>query len=66
LKELFAARRGTRMAVRDITTQLSEILNNSVEQSDIIEALGQMEGNGVIQFNERAQTVYVRAGVVSN
>jgi len=66
LKELFAARRGTRMAVRDISSQLSEILNNAVEQADIIDALNQMEDNGIIQFNERNQSVFVRMGVISN
>lgn len=65
LKELFAARRGTRMAVRDVCIQLSEILNSTVEQADIIDALHQMESNGIVQFNERAQTVFVRAGARS-
>ena len=53
------------MAVRDVCTQLSEILNSTVEQADIIDALRQMEGNGIVQFNERAQTVFVRAGARS-
>jgi len=66
LKELLAERRGNRMAVADVRRQLSEIMNlSTVEQNDIIESLRCMEADGLIQFNERAQTIFVRAGVVS-
>jgi len=63
MKELFAERRGTRMAVRDVARQLSEITNSSVPQDEVLEALRRMEGDGLIQLNERAQTVFVRTSI---
>jgi len=64
LKELFAERRGSRMAVRDVTRQLSEITNASINHDDVVGTLRQMEADGTIQFNERAQTIFVRTGIV--
>lgn len=65
LKELFAERRGTRLAVRDVTRLLSEITNAAtIPHDDILEALRRMEDEGVIQFNERAQTIFVRTGII--
>jgi len=66
LKELLSERRGNRMAVSDVRRQLSEIMNlATVQQNDVTEALRRMESDGLIQFNERAQTIFVRAGVIS-
>ena len=65
LKELLAERRGTRMAVSDVRRQLTEVTNVTVENTEIVDALRRMEADGVIQFNERAQTIFVRAGVAS-
>ena len=64
LKELLVERRGNRLSVSEIRRQLSEILNVAVQQEDLIEILRTMEADGLVQFNERAQTVFVRAGVV--
>lgn len=64
LKELFAERRGTRMAFRDVQQQLNEILNATVTHDELVEILRQMEANNLIQLNERAQTVFVRTGIV--
>jgi len=64
LKELFRERRGNRMAVRDVTNQLAEINNVEVPHDDVLEALRRMHADGVIQFNERAQTIFVRSGIV--
>ena len=64
LKELLVERRGTRMAVRDITRQVSEITNTTVQHDAIVEALRQLDADGVVQFNERAQTIFVRTGIV--
>jgi DNA replication licensing factor MCM4 len=64
LKELLVERRGNRLSVSQIRNQLSEILNVTVQQDDLIEILKVMEADGLVQFNERAQTVFVRAGVV--
>jgi len=64
LKELLAERRGNRMAVSDVRSQLSEIMNvSTLRQEDVVEGLRVLEGDGIIQFNERAQTIFVRAGV---
>uniref|UniRef100_A0A7S4IIL2 DNA helicase n=1 Tax=Odontella aurita TaxID=265563 RepID=A0A7S4IIL2_9STRA len=66
LKELLGERRGKRMAVADIKKQLAEVGNlRDVGNDDLAEALRGMEGDGAVQFNERAQTVFVRAGVTN-
>lgn len=64
LKELLVERRGNRLGVSEIRRQLSEILNAQVQQEDLTEILKVMDADGLVQFNERAQTVFVRAGVV--
>ena len=53
------------MAVGDVRRQLTEVTNVTVENAEVIDALRRMEADGVIQFNERAQTIFVRAGVAS-
>lgn len=66
LRELLAERRGSRMAVGDVRRQLSEIMNvQGLKQEEVIEALRSAEGDGLIQLNERAQTIFVRQGIVS-
>jgi len=64
LKELLVERRGNRLGVSEIRRQLSEILNAQVQQEDLVDILKVMDADGLVQFNERAQTVFVRAGVV--
>lgn len=65
LKELFQERRGNRMAVRDVTRQLAEINNNNAPpHDDVVEALRRLHADGVIQFKEREQTIFVRSGIV--
>jgi DNA replication licensing factor MCM4 len=64
LKELFAERRGTRMSVRDVSRQVSEVLNATIPHDDLVEAIRLMEADGIVQFNERGQTVFVRTGIV--
>lgn len=63
LKELLAERRGNRMAFRDISKQLAEITNATIPHDAIVEALRQMDADGSVQFNERAQTIFVRTGI---
>lgn len=54
------------MAVSDVRNQLSEIMNvSALRQEDVVEGLRVLEADGLIQFNERAQTIFVRAGVVA-
>jgi len=66
LKELLAERRGSRLTVSDIRRQLSEIMNTvCLQQDEVIEALRRMEADGLIQFNEHAQSIYVRSGIMS-
>jgi len=65
LRELFAERRGSRMAVRDVTRQLSEVVNDTtMSHETVLVALRRMEADGLIQLNERAQTLFVRTGIV--
>ena len=64
LRELLVERRGNRLSVSEIRRQLSEILNAQVQQEDLTEILKVMDADGLVQYNERAQTVFVRAGVV--
>ena len=52
------------MAVRDVTRQMSEITNTTVSHNDVVTSLRQMEADGVIQYNERAQTLFVRSGIM--
>ena len=56
------------MSVREIFRELSEISNiTEVSHDDTVHLLRTMEADGIIQFNERAQTVFVRTGgVVTN
>ena len=63
LKEFLIERRGNRLAVRDVTRQLSEISNTQVPQDDVATALRRLEADGMVQFNERNQSVFVRTGI---
>ena len=40
------------------------MLNVTVWQEDIVDILKVMDVDGLVHFNERAQTIFVRAGVV--
>lgn len=64
LRELLVERRGNRLGVGEVRRQLSEILDQQVTPEDLTEILRVMDADGLVQFNERAQTVFVRAGVV--
>ena len=64
LKELFAERRGLRLTVRDVSRQVSEVLNVTIPHDDLVEAIRLMEADGIVQFNERGQSVFVRTGIV--
>lgn len=55
------------MSVRDISRELAEISDFEISHEDTLLALRTMEADGFIQFNERAQTVFVRqTGFVTN
>ncbi len=48
------------MAISDVRRQISEAMNvHALQNEDIVEALRTAEGDGLIQFNERAQTIFV-------
>jgi len=64
VRELLVERRGNRLGVADVRRQLSEVTNEQVEQEDVVEVLRTLDADGLVQYNERAQTVFVRAGVV--
>ena len=59
----FTQRRGNRMAVSDVRKQIMEITNMEFSHEEMLENLRSMESDGVIQFNERAQTVFVKTKV---
>mmetsp|Transcript_21709 Transcript_21709/g.53843 ORF Transcript_21709/g.53843 Transcript_21709/m.53843 type:complete len:939 (+) Transcript_21709:100-2916(+) len=63
LKEFLVERRGNRLAVRDVAKQLSEISNTQVAQDEVADALRRLEADGMVQFNERNQSVFVRTGL---
>ena len=63
LNELLVER-GNWMGVSDIRRRLSDFLNITVQQENIIDILKVMDVDGLVQFNERAQTIFVHAGVV--
>ena len=63
LKEFLVERRGNRLAVRDVAKQLSEISNTQVSQDEVANAMRRLEADGMIQFNERNQSVFVRTGL---
>jgi DNA replication licensing factor MCM4 len=65
LKELVQERRGKRMAVRDISKQLCEINNiSTIPHEDLANALRRLHSDGIVQFNERSQTVFVRTSLI--
>jgi DNA replication licensing factor MCM4 len=64
LKELLVERRGNRLGVSEIRRQLGELLNVTVQTEDLTDILKVMDADGLVQYNERAQTVFVRAGVI--
>lgn len=54
------------MAVGDVRRQLAETMNvQSLKSDELLDALRTAEADGLIQLNERAQTIFVRAGVIS-
>ncbi|GFH54761.1 cdc21-like protein [Chaetoceros tenuissimus] len=67
VRELLNERKGKRMAIADITRQIKEVLmNQEFGVDDVLEALRSAENDGLIQLNERAQTVFVRQGAPTN
>jgi DNA replication licensing factor MCM4 len=63
LKELLAARKGSRLTLRDISRQLTEVTNETIAHDALVELLRIMEADGVVQLNERSQTVFVRTAI---
>lgn len=52
------------MAIGDVRRQLAETMNiQTLKTEELIDALRTAEADGIIQLNERAQTIFVRAGV---
>ena len=48
------------MSISDVRKQIMEITNMEVNHDDVIENLKLMHNDGIIQFNERAQTIFVK------
>ena len=60
LKDLLGTKRGSRIAVADVRKELSEQTNVAVANEEIVEALKMLDNDSIVQYNERAQTVFVR------
>lgn len=60
LKELVAVRRGSRLTFRDISRQITEVTGETIAHDDLVDALRIMDADGLVQLNERSQTVFIR------
>jgi len=63
LRDLLSEKRGSRIAVRDVTKAIAEQTNITVQTEEIVEALKVLHNDGNIQFSERNQTVFVRSQI---
>jgi DNA replication licensing factor MCM4 len=53
------------MAVSDVRRELADMMNvATVIQDELVDAIRRVEADGLIQFNERNQTIFVRAGMI--
>ena len=52
------------MAVGDVRKQLNEIMNVQLQQEEVTESLRQMDADGIVQLNERAQTIFVKSVLI--
>ena len=64
LKELIAQRRGARMAIRQLVEQVSEIVPEASHDA-VVSAVKQLQADGMLQYQERAQSIFVRTGMVA-
>jgi DNA replication licensing factor MCM4 len=53
------------MLVKEVSKQLGEVSDQAISHDDLLDALRRLESDGIIQFNERSQSVHVRSGIVS-
>jgi len=65
LKEILNESRGKRLALRDITQRLTETMGESPSHDALTQTILRMQGDGVLQFHERAQTVFVRNRILA-
>mmetsp|Transcript_13860 Transcript_13860/g.38090 ORF Transcript_13860/g.38090 Transcript_13860/m.38090 type:complete len:88 (+) Transcript_13860:367-630(+) len=59
-----AKRRGSRLQVREIVRQISEVSDAEISQDDIISTLRRMDADGIVQFKERSQTIFIRPTIM--
>ena len=64
IQEMLAEKRGERVTVRGLIQTIQEVTNQQVEHQDLVEVLRVLEADGAIQYNERAQSIFVRAGII--
>lgn len=65
LKYFLAERRGERITLREVTKLMSEISNQAIPPDEMVQAIRRLESDGVIQFHERTQNLFVRPGILS-
>lgn len=63
IQEILQNERGQRLTVRELGKTIQEVTNQPVEHDYLVEGLRVMEAEGLLQHNERAQSVFVRAGI---
>lgn len=53
------------MPLKEVSKQLGEVSDQAISHDALLDALRRLDSDGIIQFNERTQTVQVRSGIVS-
>lgn len=53
------------MTIGDVRRQILEITSIEASNDEVLDVLREMEDSGIVQLNERAQTVFVKTGIVS-
>ena len=53
------------MAVSDVRKQIMEVTSMEISHEEMVECLRMMDNDGIIQFNERAQTLFVKTKVAN-
>lgn len=64
IQEMLAEKRGQRVTVRELYQTIQDVTNQTVEHNDLVEVLRVLEAEGSVQYNERAQSVFVRVGAL--
>ena len=64
IQEILTEKRGERVSLRQLVQTVQEVTHQPVEHHDLVEVLRVMEAEGAVQYSERAQSVFVRSGIL--